>query len=383
MTDDDTTLDGAADPMPGAISLGEPEAATGADATGAAGPADQDRGQPVSPGAPGSPAPRPHRPRDRGPRRDRARSDVAAGTTPPGVLVIAKPAGPTSHDIVALVRRLSGARRVGHGGTLDPFASGVLPVFLGSATRMAEYHLHDTKAYRAVACFGAVSTTDDIEGELTRSDAPRPTRQDVEEALHAFRGHIVQRPPDYSAVKIAGRRAYELARRGERPELRDREVDVHELQVTSWDETDPSAPCATIEIRCSAGTYVRSLARDLGERLGCGAYLAALSRTASGPFRIEDAVDLDEARRLLAAGQIGRRLLPPDAGLDAYPEVVLGPSDLESIARGQVVRLPDPDTTPGPDGLVRVVARGRGVVAMAHVRDGRLHPDKVLSGILG
>ncbi|MGO9206804.1 MAG: tRNA pseudouridine(55) synthase TruB [Candidatus Limnocylindrales bacterium] len=299
--------------------------------------------------------------------------------TPAGILVVAKPAGPTSHDVVALVRRLSGARRVGHGGTLDPFASGVLPVFLGSATRMAEYHLHDAKAYRAVACFGATSTTDDIEGELTRTGGAVPTRQGVEDALSAFTGLIVQRPPAFSAVKIAGRRAYEMARRGERPELRDREVEVHELRLAVWDESEPTSPCATLEVRCSAGTYVRSLARDLGERLGCGAYLAALVRTASGPFHVEDAADLDEIRRLLADGSIERRLLPPDAGLGLYPEVALAHADLQAVARGQVVRLPDVDVVPGPDGLVRVIAPGRGVVARARLRDGRLYPDKVLA----
>ncbi|HXQ95706.1 MAG TPA: tRNA pseudouridine(55) synthase TruB [Candidatus Acidoferrales bacterium] len=316
-------------------------------------------------------------------RRHRVSGSAAAiGAAPAGIVVVAKPAGPTSHDVVALVRRLSGAKRVGHGGTLDPFASGVLPVFIGSATRMAEYHLHDAKAYRAVACFGATSTTDDIEGELTRTGMPVPTRPDVEATLPAFTGRVVQRPPAFSAVKIAGRRAYEMARRGERPELRDRDVEVQELRLVDWDASEPGSPCATLVVHCSAGTYVRSLARDLGERLGCGAYLASLVRTASGPFRIEDAVDLDEVRRLLAGGQIARRLLPPDAGLDAYPEVALSPGDLQAIARGQVVRLPDADVAPGPDGLVRVIARGRGVVAMAHLRDGRLHPDKVLVGAL-
>ena len=314
-------------------------------------------------------------------RARRTRFAEAGTSRPPsGVLVVAKPTGPTSHDIVALVRRLSGAKRVGHGGTLDPFASGVLPVFIGSATRMAEYHLHDSKAYRALACFGATSTTDDIEGELSPTGAPVPSRADVEAALEGFIGRIVQRPPAYSAVKVAGRRAYELARRGERPELRDREVEIGELRLAGWDDGSPDAPCATIEVRCSAGTYVRALARDLGERLGCGAYLAALTRTASGPFRLEDAVDLDEVRGLLADGAIERRLLPPDAGLDAYPEVTPPPADLEAILRGQVVRMHG-DATPGPGGLVRVVAPGRGVVAMARLVDARLHPDKVLVGV--
>ncbi len=296
-----------------------------------------------------------------------------------GVIVVAKPAGPTSHDVVALVRRLSGVRRVGHGGTLDPFASGVLPVFVGSGTRMVEYHLRDEKAYRAVACFGARSTTDDIEGELTVTDGPGPTRGEVEAALGAFVGRIVQRPPDFSAVKIGGRRAYELARRGEQPELQDREVEIRELRLTGWDDALAGRPCATLEVRCSAGTYVRSLARDLGERLGCGAYLGALVRTASGPFRLEDAIPLDELRRLLAEGSLAGRLLPPDAGLDAYPQVVLPTEDLAAIAQGQVVRLRGQEVEPGPDGIVRVVAPGRGVVAMAHLRDRRLYPDKVLA----
>jgi hypothetical protein len=143
---------------------------------------------------------------------------VSRGVAEPdldGILVLAKPAGPTSHDIVALVRRLSGVRRVGHGGTLDPFAAGVLPVFIGRATRVVEYHLTDEKAYRAVVAFGARSTTDDLEGELTPGDSPVPSREAVEAALEPFRGTIEQVPPDYSAVRVAGRRAYELARHGQ------------------------------------------------------------------------------------------------------------------------------------------------------------------------
>ena len=133
-----------------------------------------------------------------------------------GILVVAKPAGPTSHDIVALVRRLAATKRVGHGGTLDPFASGVLPVFLGHGTRVVEYHLGDRKAYRATVCFGASSTTDDLEGELTPSDGPAPDRAAVEDGLAGFLGVITQRPPAFSAIKVGGRRAYALARAGER-----------------------------------------------------------------------------------------------------------------------------------------------------------------------
>src|SRR3989442_7537215 len=132
-----------------------------------------------------------------------------------GVLVIAKPAGPTSHDVVALVRRLSATKRVGHGGTLDPFASGVLPIFLGKATRLVEYHLGDRKRYRATVCFGQSSTTDDLEGDLAPAGGPRPTEEVVVAALDGFRGPIRQRPPDYSAIKVAGRRAYAMAPAGQ------------------------------------------------------------------------------------------------------------------------------------------------------------------------
>jgi tRNA pseudouridine55 synthase len=297
-----------------------------------------------------------------------------------GILIVAKPSGPTSHDVVALVRRLSGARRVGHGGTLDPFASGVLPVFIGAATRMVEYHLADAKAYRAVVCLGARSTTDDLQGELTPGDGDAPDVDAFRGALGSFRGRIAQRPPDYSAVKIAGRRAYELARRGEQPEIRDRTVEVHAIDLTDWDAADPTRPMATIEVRCSAGTYIRAIARDLGDRLGCGAYLGALVRTASGPFRLEDAAPFDAVRELAAAGNLGAHLLRPDHGLDDIPALTLDAASLTAVGRGQVVRPRGPQAVPaGPDGLVRIVDAAGALVAMGRLRDGRLHPDKVLS----
>ncbi len=297
-----------------------------------------------------------------------------------GILVIDKPVGPTSHDVVAIVRRLSGARRVGHGGTLDPFAAGVLPVFVGRATRMVEYHLRDDKAYRAVMVFGARSTTDDLDGELTPSGVTPPTREAVEAALDRFVGTIEQRPPDYSAVRVAGRHAYELARHGQTPELKARTVTFHAITVVDWDPRDPERPAATVELRCSAGTYVRALARDCGEALGTGAYLGALVRTASGPFRREDATPLDRVRDLLGVGRIEELLLPVDTGLDAWPRLVLAPDDLRALLRGQVVRarggkLP----SPGPGGLVRVVGADGSVAAMARVEGSRLHPEKVLS----
>jgi tRNA pseudouridine55 synthase len=293
-----------------------------------------------------------------------------------GVLVVDKPMGPTSHDVVALVRRLTGVRRVGHGGTLDPFARGVLPVFVGHATRMVEYHLADDKAYRATVAFGATSTTDDLDGELTPVDGPALDRSAVEAALERFRGTIEQVPPDHSAVHVGGRRAYELARSGDKPELRARIVTIHRADVVSWDEDDPSRPVAVLEVRCSAGTYIRAIARDLGASLGNGAYLAALTRTASGPFRLEDAHPLDEVRAELANGRAGAMLLPPDAGLEAIPRLELPDADLDALARGQVVSI-ERSATAADDALVRVVDRGGRLAAMAHVRGRRLFPDKV------
>ncbi len=299
-----------------------------------------------------------------------------------GVLVVAKPAGPTSHDIVALVRRLAQTKRVGHGGTLDPFAGGVLPLFLGRATRLAEFHLGADKTYRATVCFGASSTTDDLDGELTPVDGPPVERATVDATLPQFRGPIRQRPPDFSAIKVGGRRAYALARAGEAVELREREVTIHRAEITSWDGTDTARPIAVIEVSCSAGTYVRALARDLGSAVGSAAYLGALTRTASGPFQLDGALTLDEIRDAAADGPEGltRVLRPIDAGLDEVPVVMVDAAAVADLARGRFVKDPGATAAVGGsagDGPIRVVdAQGR-LVALAHIRDGRLAPDKV------
>jgi tRNA pseudouridine55 synthase len=298
-----------------------------------------------------------------------------------GVVVVHKPAGPTSHDVVALVRRLTGVKRVGHGGTLDPFASGVLPVFVGRATRLVEYHMGDEKAYRAVVAFGARSTTDDLDGELTTSAGHLPSRAEAEAGLEQFRGEIEQVPPAYSAVRVAGRKAYELARRGEVPELRPRRVEIRSLELVDWDPGDAARPTATLALRCSAGTYVRALARDLGETLGSGAYLVALERTASGPFRVEEAHPLEALRAALSAGRAEDVLLPPDAGLDEFPRLRLDGEDLAALVRGQVVRSPSAGhLRGGSGGLVRVVDAAGELAAIARLEAGRLHPEKVLVG---
>ncbi len=295
-----------------------------------------------------------------------------------GVLVVAKPAGPTSHDVVALIRRLSATRRVGHGGTLDPFAAGVLPVFLGVATRLVEYHGADRKAYRATVCFGASSTTDDLDGELTPVDAA-PDRATVEIALARLRGDIVQRPPAFSAVIVGGRRAYALARAGQRPALPERRVTVHRLDLVAWDDADPARPIAVLEVECAAGTYVRALARDLGVATGGGAYLGALLRTASGPFRMSEAIDLDEIRAAAGSGPDGlRRLLrPPETGLDALERIVVSDAERRDLVEGRFILRPSVSGT--ADGGALLVADGNGALVGVARRVGeRLAPDKIL-----
>jgi len=297
-----------------------------------------------------------------------------------GVLVVAKPAGPTSHDVVALARRLSGTRRIGHGGTLDPFASGVLPLFLGGATRLVEYHLGDDKAYRATICLGATSSTDDLDGELTPLGGPVPDRPAFEAALAGFLGQQEQRPPDYSAVQVGGRRAYAMARAGEAVTLPSRTVDIHALELVDWDARDPERPVAVVEVRCSAGTYVRALARDLGERLGCGAYLGALVRTASGPFTLDDSRSLDELRAAAADGPDGLRalLLPPDTGLDALPAVTLTEPEIVDASMGRFVR-PAAGLAGAPEeGPLRLLDHAGSIVGIGR-RDGtRVAPTKML-----
>lgn len=299
-----------------------------------------------------------------------------------GVLVLAKPPGPTSHDVVALARRLTGTRRIGHGGTLDPFASGVLPLFLGRATRLVEYHLGARKAYRATICFGASSTTDDLVGELTPVEGPRLSAATVEAAMATFRGAVRQRPPAFSAIQVGGRRAYAMAREGAPPELAERTVTIHALELVAWNSDDPDRPIAIVDVECSAGTYVRALARDLGAALGSGAYLGALVRTASGPFRLEDAVPLDALRAAATEGAaaLAGLLLPVDAGLEAMPSVRLAPSEIADAAMGRFVRPVAGLAGLPADAPIRLLDGAGRIVGIGALDGRRIAPAKMLAG---
>jgi tRNA pseudouridine55 synthase len=288
-------------------------------------------------------------------------------STTTGVLVIDKPTGPTSFDVVRQVRRALGTRRAGHGGTLDPMASGVLPICLGEATKLAQFLLDADKEYEATLCFGVETDTFDATGAVTaRLSAASLTATAVERALEAFRGPIRQVPPRFSALKLRGRPLYEYARAGEEVEIAPRTVVIHELELMSW--TDATA--VVLRLRCSKGTYVRSLAFDLGRALGPGAHLTALRRTRSGPFRIDEAHPLDalENAPLIGLSQALGHLPTMRAGADAARCLEQGKR--VSWAALEPAEAP-PGTTPAPPpaGRFQVLRPDGTLVAVAEVRD--------------
>jgi tRNA pseudouridine55 synthase len=278
-----------------------------------------------------------------------------------GILNVNKPAGPTSFQVVGMVRRRSGIRRVGHAGTLDPMAEGVLVVLLGQAVRVSEYLLGLPKTYRATVTLGSSTTTYDAEGEVVREAGYRDvSRPDVEEALTQFVGEIMQAPPAYSAVKVGGERAYRRARRGEEVAPAPRRTSVYRVELLRF-----MPPHLELEVHCGRGTYIRSLAHDLGEVLGCGAHLSGLVRTQTGPFRIEDAVGMAELEEAFERGDWQEHLLPLDYGLLHMPAITLHIEDEKDIRHGQSVAL-DEDRT------IALGAIPDGELARAYAEDGSL-----------
>jgi tRNA pseudouridine55 synthase len=282
-----------------------------------------------------------------------------------GLIVIDKPTGPTSHDVVGRIRRLVGVRRVGHAGTLDPLASGVLLVCVGPTTRLVEYLVGLDKVYETTIRLGQTTTTYDAEGEVTAERPVPKTAAEIEAALAGFRGTIRQRVPSYSAVKQDGQPLYKRAHRGETPELPEREVTIHALEMLAYEP-----PLLTLRVACSSGTYIRSLAHDLGGALGCGGHVAALRRTAVGRFTLAEAAPLDT----LTPDNIAARLLPPEATVAHLPRADFDANEAARLARGQ--RLAALTTTPmgdtaafGPDG------RFIGIVA---VEEGEWRPHKII-----
>lgn len=291
-----------------------------------------------------------------------------------GVLNVLKPPGMTSHDVVAVVRRLLRQKRVGHTGTLDPGAAGVLPVCVGQATRLAEYLSELGKVYRAEVVFGVATDTQDGFGSVTeRRPCPGLTAAAVRDVLPRFTGPVRQVPPMVSAVKVGGRRLYELAREGREVERAARTVTIHRLALLHF-QPGPE-PVARLEVACSKGTYVRVLAADIGAALGVPAHLAHLVRTAAGPFDLTGSVTLEE----LAAGPVEQYLLPAAAAVAFLPQVVLDAAAAAGVRHGRVPRLPG-DRLPAA-GPVALLGPGGELLATARVDAGppvRLKLEKVL-----
>jgi len=259
-----------------------------------------------------------------------------------GALVVDKPVGMTSHDVVQAVRNGTSLRRAGHTGTLDPRASGVLVILVGPAVRLSEYVSASDKRYQAIIRLGGTTDTYDAEGEVTANLTKDPlsvTEEEFEEALKTFVGEIEQTPPPYSAVKVQGRKAYEMARKGEEVELEPRKITVHHLEVLEW-----TPPEVVIDVHCSSGTYVRSLANDLGIKLGCGAYLVGLRRTKSGRFSLRDAVPLRKLQEAFTAGNWYQYLIPAAEALGDWPAVELNPDEVEGVRHGHRVKAKEADT---------------------------------------
>jgi tRNA pseudouridine55 synthase len=284
-------------------------------------------------------------------------------SAPFGFLNVDKPLGMTSHDVVARVRRASGIRKIGHAGTLDPLATGVLILCVGGATRLSDYIMHGTKRYLARVRLGITTDTYDAEGAIvTQQDASHITRDNLQQLFPSFLGDIQQVPPMYSAIKQGGRKLYDLARAGETVERAARAVRIDSLELTDW-----QPPEFTLDVTCSAGTYIRSLAYDLGEALGVGAHLSGLARTASGVFTLENATPLDT---LLT--DFGSHLITPAVALAEYPTLTLDAAAQAELVHGRAIAGDD------ADGTIRMAydAQQR-LVAVLRAEDGRLRPQKV------
>lgn len=269
-----------------------------------------------------------------------------------GILLVDKPAGPTSHDVVDRIRRATGTKKVGHTGTLDPMASGLLVLCLGPATRLSQYLIAHDKRYDAQIRFGAETDTHDAQGEIVREGGPIPSLKALQEALEQFKGTIKQVPPAHSAIRVKGKRAYEKARAGENVELAARRVEIHQLEINAYEP-----PTVHLSIACSSGTYIRALARDLGRILDTAAHLTALRRTGVGSFSIDQAIDLEQLLSAVERGQWRQHFIPAAEALPDWPAVTLQSKELADIRHGR----PVPNRT-AKSGLARALT-GEGELA--------------------
>ncbi len=291
-----------------------------------------------------------------------------------GWLVIDKAPGMTSTQVVAEVKRLTQAQKVGHGGTLDPLATGVLPIAMGEATKTVAYVMDAAKAYDFTLRFGEARDTDDAAGTVVATSDLRPSEAEIRAALPHFIGLIQQVPPQYAAVKIQGERAYDIARRGETVELAPREIRIDELELTGH----PDADHATFRMRSGKGAYVRSIARDLGRMLGCHAHVAALRRTEVGAFRAEDAISLDSLARIVADDTLLQVLVPLTTALAGIPALAVTEPQALRLRAGQPVYIPPAlvGETVGDPATVRAMRAGE-LIALARLEGMELSPMRV------
>lgn len=246
-----------------------------------------------------------------------------------GFLNIYKPKGKTSHDVVAILRRITKVKQIGHTGTLDPFAEGVLPICIGKATRLIEY-LKDDKAYIGTVQLGKSTTTYDLEGEVVEISDKTPSLEEIEAELNNFRGDIEQLPPIFSAIKVKGKKLYEYARKGEEVEIQPRSVNISELELLNYDKENRTLE---LYIKCSKGTYIRSIAHDLGKNLNCFGHLIKLVRVKAGDFLVENAIKLDE---LSSVEEVEKHLIYPLEKLD-YQTYELNEKELELVSHGMQI----------------------------------------------
>lgn len=281
-----------------------------------------------------------------------------------GFLNIYKPKGLTSHDVVARLRKITKVRQIGHTGTLDPFATGVLPICIGKATRLIEY-LDDDKEYLATVQFGKNTATYDLEGEITTTFDKKVTEEDVKNALKDFEGEISQIPPIYSAIKVNGKKLYDYARQGQDIEIKPRKVTISKIELKEFDKTSQSAK---ITVACSKGTYIRSIAYDLGAKLGCGGYLTALERTKAGKFQVNTTIKLED---LTEVSQIVENLINPLDMLN-IPIHNLSENERERVSHGMSICNSD-----FPDSDIVILSYGGRIYAIGKVEQNKILVKKV------
>lgn len=279
-----------------------------------------------------------------------------------GFLNIYKPKGKTSHDVVAILRRVTKVKQIGHTGTLDPFAEGVLPICIGKATRLIEY-LDDNKAYIGTVQLGKSTTTYDTEGEVVNISDKKVTLQEIEKVLPKFQGEIEQLPPIYSAIKVNGKKLYEYARNGEDVEIKPREVNIYKLEVVNFDKKNQTLE---LYIECSKGTYIRSIAHDIGEDLGCFGHLIKLVRIKAGQFEVNEAIKLDT---LETVEQVRQNLIYPLEYLN-YPKYELNKTEKEKVSHGMGLEIT------AQDGVV-VLTHQNEFIAVAKVENNKAKMQKV------